>query len=201
MPQHLDQSLDFIDHISKVAALHDIGKVAIPEIIKLQRGLHPDELTEMRMHTVYGAQIIDKMLSLSGHREPRLEMAKAIALHHHQRWDGKGYPGLIDENGRWSATQSKSFVDYARLRPPKGDEIPLAARMVSLADKYDALRSARSYKPPLSHPKTCQLLTTDDRHGSRGEDLFGADLFGVFLDISNEFDMIYEEMRDDPILF
>ena len=198
LARNLDRSPGFIERIGKVAALHDIGKVAIPNIIKLKRTLDPIELSEMRMHAIYGAQIINKMISLSEHFEPRLEMARTIALNHHQQWDGKGYPGLIDDKGRLTAIESKSFIDYANLRPLRGDEIPVEALIVSLADKYDALRNNRAYKSALSHRKACDLLTKDDRSGKTGEEIFGADIFSVFLDINGEFNDIFEEMKDIP---
>lgn len=198
LARSLDRSPVFIERIGKVAALHDIGKVAIPNIIKLKRTLDPIELSEMRMHTIYGAQIINKMISLSKNVEPRLEMARAIALNHHQQWDGSGYPGLIDDEGRLSKTKSKAYQDYGRFKPLKGSEIPVEALIVSLADKYDALRNSRSYKSALSHKEACDLLKKDDRGGKTGEEIFGADIFSVFLDISDDFDVVFEEMKDTP---
>jgi len=193
---NMDCNARFIDQIGQVAALHDIGKVAIPDIIKLERPLELTETREMYMHTVYGAQIVDKMIVLSTQSDQRLEMARDIALHHHQRWDGKGYPGLVDVGGNISKPLSKQYEDYKDLRPLKGKDIPLEALIVSLADKYDALRSARSYKPALTHDQTCALLMEDDRSDSTGEDIFGSELTALFLEIQKEFERIYENMQD-----
>lgn len=186
----------FIEQIGQVAALHDIGKVAIPNIIKLERPLELTETHDMCMHTIYGSQIVDKMIALSTQTDQRLQMVRNIALNHHQRWDGKGYPGLIDGKGNISKLLSKQFEDYKDLIPLKGRDIPIEALIVSLADKYDALRSARSYKPALTHEQTCALLMKDDRSESPGEDIFGPDLKALFLEIHKDFERIYDDMQD-----
>ena len=122
-------------------------------------------------------------------------MAKAIALNHHQRWDGSGYPGLAGADGTTTPANSKDYRDYENLRPLKGEEIPVEALIVALSDKYDALRSPRSYKPGLSHEKTCELLARDDRTGSIGQNVFGNEIFELFLAIKDEFDAIYVKMQ------
>jgi HD-GYP domain-containing protein (c-di-GMP phosphodiesterase class II) len=107
------------DEIELAALLHDIGKVGVPDSILNKPGrLTPEEMQQMRLHTVYGYEI------LSGSSSKLIQLAADIALSHHERFDGGGYPN--------------------RLR---GEEIPLAARIVSVADVFDALTSARSYKP------------------------------------------------------
>ncbi len=189
-----------VEGIGQVAALHDIGKVAIPHIIKLARRLEPQEIAQMQMHAIYGAQIIDQMIANGSHRNRRLELGRAIALHHHQRWDGKGYPGLLDAADKPVALTSRKAEDYRELKPPAGKQIPTAALIVSLADKYDALRSPRQYKPAFSHEKTVAILTRDDRTGARGPDVFGSEIFALFDKIHDQFATIYDGRSDDPEL-
>ncbi|MDR3147961.1 MAG: HD domain-containing protein, partial [Treponema sp.] len=111
---------DFIENIGFLASMHDVGKIGTPDDILNKEGPLSDwEWTVMREHTKNGAFI------LSTYPNP---MAKEIALAHHERWDGGGYPFQLE-----------------------GEMIPLAARVVSIADVYDALRMRRSYKPSLSH--------------------------------------------------
>ena len=180
------------EELGLVAALHDIGKVAIPHLIKLARPLDDRERAEMQMHTVYGAQIIDRMRRASGESERRLEMACRIALHHHQHWNGTGYPSVMEDNGSMIFPESRDPGAYARLRPPRGEEIPREALIVSLADKYDALRSCRQYKPAFPHQRVVELLSRDDRSGLTGEEVFGREVFQAFADTHQEFARIYD---------
>jgi putative nucleotidyltransferase with HDIG domain len=108
-----------LEHLRSAAPLHDIGKISTPDAILLKRGrLTPEERATMRRHAEAGAQI------LSGSESSVLRMAEAIARSHHERWDGQGYPfGLA------------------------GDAIPLAGRIVAVADVFDALTHERPYKP------------------------------------------------------
>ncbi|MBD5093618.1 MAG: diguanylate cyclase [Subdoligranulum sp.] len=120
--------------ISTAAALHDIGKIAIPEEILNKPGrLTPEEFAVMKTHTIEGARMMD---ALPMHRdEPLMLMAHDICRWHHERWDGRGYPdGLA------------------------GDEIPIAAQVVALADVYDALTSQRVYKPPYPHDRAVEMI-------------------------------------------
>jgi HD-GYP domain-containing protein (c-di-GMP phosphodiesterase class II) len=181
--------------IGQVAAIHDIGKVAIPHLIKLERAYTPEERFQMQMHTVFGAQILDKML-LHDDSDPRMHMARTIALCHHQQWDGQGYPGILLPDGSWTDFRSRDISLYAGLSPLKGEEIPQEALIVSLADKYDALRSPRQYKPGFSHEKTKGILSLDDRSGARGQDVFGEELFSIFEKHHQEMDEIFETMQD-----
>ncbi len=107
-----------VDLIRQAAPLHDIGKIGISDTILLKPGkLTPEEFEEMKAHTVIGAGM------LSGSRSPLLQLAEEIALYHHERWDGAGYAGL------------------------RGAETPLPARIVAVADVYDALSHTRPYRP------------------------------------------------------
>lgn len=180
-----------VETIGTVAAMHDIGKVAIPHIIKLPRPLTGTERQEMQMHTVYGAQIIDRMRDAADEPDPRLDMAYRIALCHHEEWSGTGYPGLIAEHGERIEPTSKAIATYAQLRPLREDEIPTEALIVSLADKYDALRSARQYKPGFNHDEVVKLLRRDDRSGRTGSETFGPRLFEAFLDTHDRFAEIF----------
>ena len=185
------------EEIGNVAAMHDIGKVAIPHLIKLPRPLSATEREEMQMHTVYGAQIIDRMRHAADEEDSRLAMAYRIALHHHQQWNGDGYPRLVDTGGELLEPTSRDVSAYRDLTAPAGEAIPQEALIVSLADKYDALRSCRQYKPSFSHEKTRELLARDDRTDQRGEDVFGPTVFAAFMDTHETFEEIYATVRTD----
>lgn len=118
---------DFIEGIYLVAPLHDIGKVAIPDGILLKQGKLTDiEFEMMSRHTTLGAEAFDRVLEYCDFEA--FHMARRVILSHHERYDGKGYPrGLV------------------------GEEIPLEARIMSVADIYDALLSKRVYKPPFGY--------------------------------------------------
>ncbi len=125
---------EFVPLVGTAAALHDIGKIAIPESILNKPGpLTPEEFEVMKTHTLEGAKML---AALPVHQsEPLMRMAYAICRWHHERWDGKGYPdGLA------------------------GDDIPLAAQVVALADVYDALTSERVYKSPFLHEQAVQMI-------------------------------------------
>jgi HD-GYP domain-containing protein (c-di-GMP phosphodiesterase class II) len=119
----------FIEGIFQVSPLHDVGKVAIPDSILLKADrLTPQEFEVMKTHSRAGAAAFDKVLGQSD--AELFRMAHRICLHHHERWDGTGYPeGLA------------------------GDAIPLEARIMACADVYDAMLSRRPYKSPMSQPE------------------------------------------------
>jgi HD-GYP domain-containing protein (c-di-GMP phosphodiesterase class II) len=112
--------------------LHDVGKVAVSDVIlKKPSQLSYDEKLAMRMHTVLGTRLFRRTNSFWDY------MAAEVALNHHENWDGSGYPGKIDD----------IFAEKIYMGPGKrGTEIPLHARIVAIADVYDALISERSYK-------------------------------------------------------
>ncbi|GHU98645.1 phosphohydrolase [Spirochaetia bacterium] len=149
---------DFIDDIGFLASMHDVGKIGTPDDILNKEGPLSDwEWTVMQEHTKNGAFI------LSTYPNP---MAKEIALSHHEKWDGSGYPFQLE-----------------------GTMIPLAARIVSIADVYDALRMERSYKPAYNHEVTVEKMME-----GRGTQ-FDPALLDVFLAISSEFNELYKKNK------
>jgi putative two-component system response regulator len=129
----------FIDDLFFSSALHDIGKVSIPDAILLKRGsLTPAEWAVMQTHPVLGASTLDAVLAQYPDNE-MIRMGREIARAHHERWDGTGYPQGI-----------------------AGEEIPLAARIFTLADVYDALRSVRPYKRGFAHEETARIILEGD---------------------------------------
>lgn len=128
---------EFVDTLWHASPLHDIGKVGIPDNILLKPGkLTAVEFEVMKTHTLLGAKTLESV-----HRDyPEnkfIEMGISIARHHHERWDGSGYPDGLS-----------------------GGDIPLAARIMAIADVYDALRVRRIYKEPFSHEKSCAIITS-----------------------------------------
>jgi len=127
-----------IDALSKAAPLHDIGKVAIPDGVLLKPGsLTAEEWVVMKTHTTQGADLLQRAADRLGERAgPLLRYGMQIARYHHEKWDGSGYPeGLAGEN------------------------IPIAARLMAVADVYDALISRRPYKAPMSHDDAVAWIT------------------------------------------
>ena len=122
--------------IAKSAPLHDIGKVGIPDPVLLKPGkLTPEEWEVMKTHARLGADAIARAVADTHQPVEFLAYAHQIALHHHERWDGSGYPdGLV------------------------GEAIPLSARLMAVADVFDALISARPYKPPMPLEKALQII-------------------------------------------
>ncbi|MCJ7524682.1 MAG: response regulator [Candidatus Aminicenantes bacterium] len=164
---HYAGSIDetFIEYIYHAAPLHDIGKVGIPDHILLKPGkLTPEEFEIMKNHSMIGANT----LQTAHNRYPRnafLNMGIAIARSHHEKWDGSGYPdGLA------------------------GEDIPLSARIMAVADVYDALRSIRPYKPAFSHEKSCSIIR--DNKGRH----FDPALIDVFMTVESEFAEIRNRM-------
>jgi putative two-component system response regulator len=156
----------FLDELYRSSPLHDIGKVAIPDAILLKPGpLTSAEFNLMKQHTVIGANILDRAMYHSRYGS-FLAMTSIIARFHHERWDGTGY-----------------------LAGLEGEEIPLPARIVALADVYDALTSTRPYHKPVS-PQIAKMEITSEsgRH-------FDPAVVAAFIDRFDDFLRIQEEYR------
>jgi HD-GYP domain-containing protein (c-di-GMP phosphodiesterase class II) len=154
----------FRDLISLASMLHDAGKVGISDIIlKKPAKLTSDEFNILKKHTIYGARLFK---NISNELD---QMIYDIALHHHEKWDGQGYPGRreqLDEEDEQRTTLT-------------GDEIPLAARIVALADVYDALSSSRCYKEPWNKEKVYEVIRNESgKH-------FDPELVEVFFEITD----------------
>jgi cyclic di-GMP phosphodiesterase len=157
-----------IELLHKSAPLHDIGKVGVPDRILLKPGkLDPEEWEIMKMHTVYGRDAIMEVERYVGHSDSFLRFAREIAYSHQEKWDGSGYPeGLA------------------------GDEIPVSARLMAVADVYDALITQRVYKPAFPHSEAMDIL----RKG-RGSH-FDPDVLDAFVSIEAEILAIAGRFKD-----
>ena len=158
---------EFVEWVFKSSPLHDIGKVGIADSILRKPGpLTPEELKTMRTHTKIGGDTLRSVLERF--RGPTfLTMAMEIAYSHHERWDGDGYPAGLARN-----------------------EIPLAARVVAVADAYDAITSPRPYKGSIPHPEAVRRIRID-----RGKH-FDPVLVDTFLDCADRFDEVRQKMMD-----
>ena len=158
----------YIEMLFKSAPLHDIGKVGIPDAILLKPGrLSPEEFEIMKTHTTLGRQAIEHAEQLLGMQVDFLSMSKDIAQSHQEKWDGSGYPQQL-----------------------AGDALPLSARLMALADVYDALISRRIYKPAMSHAQAAEIIVA-----GRGQH-FDPDVVDAFLAIQDEFQAIARRFSD-----
>ncbi|MDX9827840.1 MAG: response regulator [Spirochaetia bacterium] len=153
----------FMENIYNASPLHDIGKVAISDaILRKDDELTPEEYERMKQHTVIGAEYLAQALAKSP-KNSYLKMGMEIAGNHHERWDGSGYPAGIS-----------------------GQDIPLSARIMSLADVYDALRSERVYKRAIDHAEVVAMIA-EQRALS-----FDPAIVDIFMEHHSEF----EDIRD-----
>lgn len=159
---------DYIDDIYNSSILHDIGKVGIPDSILLKPGrLSPEEFEVVKRHSALGGEAL-KEVEAKIEGQSFLTLGKEIAFYHHEKWDGTGYP-----------------------RGLKGEQIPLSARIVALADVYDALTSKRVYKEAFSHEEARQIIVE-----SRGTH-FAPDVVDAFLTHEATFRRIREDLFQD----
>ncbi|MCB9639893.1 MAG: response regulator [Myxococcales bacterium] len=158
----------YIENIYQAAPLHDIGKVGVPDHILLKPGkLTSDEFTVMKSHVTIGASTLQKIFLQYPHNN-FIKMGIELTRSHHEKWDGSGYPDGI-----------------------KGEDIPLSARIMALADVYDALRSKRIYKDAFSHQKSMDIITE-----GRGKH-FDPAIVDAFLALEEQFDQIRNQMEDN----
>lgn len=151
-----------IEEIALASILHDVGKIAVPDQVLNKPGkLNDEEFAIMRSHTVQGEALLAQIPLLQAHASSRFAMD--IARHHHERWDGSGYPDGL-----------------------RGDAISLPAQIVGLADVYDALRSPRVYKPAFSRAESLRMI----RQGDCGA--FNPALLDVFLSAEPAIAAFYE---------
>lgn len=166
MAERLGWSETDIHSIRMAAPMHDIGKIGIPDAILQKPGrLTEPEFEIMKRHPLFGGD----MLANTG--IGMMDMASEIALCHHERWDGSGYPAGLE-----------------------GEHIPLAARIVAIVDIYDALTHKRYYKPAFAEDKTLEIMT-----GMAGNHI-DPRLFGLFLEVLPQMRVINESMPDDEPL-
>ncbi|QSX32086.1 two-component system response regulator [Shewanella avicenniae] len=158
-PLYQDEIDDtMIDLLFKSAPLHDIGKIGISDTILLKKGkLTPEEFTIMKNHTTIGYVAIQKAEVVTGKTMDFLKYAKEIAYYHHEHWDGNGYPKGLS-----------------------GRDIPLSARLMAVADVYDALINRRVYKEAFTHQDAVNMIV--DGKGTH----FDPDIIDAFLDITDE---------------
>ena len=125
----------YMEYVEKSAPLHDVGKIRIPDAVLNKPGrLTPEEFEIMKTHTTIGKEIIEKAIS-TVEGENYLKEARNMAAYHHERWDGKGYPEGLS-----------------------GEDIPLSARVMAVADVFDALCSKRIYKPALPLEEALKII-------------------------------------------
>ena len=167
LAKQMDLDAAFCDAIFYAAPMHDVGKIGITDGILLKPGkLSAEEWREMRQHPTLGAHILGEISD-----SPYIEMGIAIALGHHERWDGGGYPS------GW-----------------RGEEIPLPARLMAMADVYDALRAHRPYKPPFTHEHALEIITAGD--GRTAPTHFDPAVLAAFQDCAETFREIYATHAD-----
>ncbi|MCA9472521.1 MAG: HD domain-containing protein [Nitrospirales bacterium] len=155
------------EQLYAAAPMHDVGKIGIPDAVLGKQGpLEEEEWEMVKQHPSLGASL------LAGSSSPLLIMAREVAITHHERWDGSGYPyGL------------------------QGEAIPLAGRIVMLADHYDALRSRRPYKLAFSHKKTCDVMLNGNDRTKPSH--FDPRLLEAFREMHTEFDQIYSRVMEE----
>ncbi len=158
---------EYIDLITKSAPLHDIGKIVVPDAVLKKPGrLTDEEFEEIKRHTLEGGRIVKEVLGVSNDKE-YIQTASDIATYHHEKWNGTGYPKGL-----------------------KGEEIPLSARIMAIADVFDALVSKRCYKKEMSFEEAVECIKVSS--GSH----FQPELVEIFLDCQEDFRHVMEKYKD-----
>ena len=153
----------FVNTIRLQASLHDVGKIHVhPDILKKPGKFTDEEFAIMKMHTTWGAKIIGDY--------PRFDIGASIALNHHERWDGSGYPNRL-----------------------KGEQIPIEARIINIANQYDVLRNVRVYKPSYDHNTTYRIITEGDDKTMPHH--FDPQVLNAFKETVQKFEEIYEKLK------
>jgi putative two-component system response regulator len=168
MPRYAGEiDSEFINNIVRSSPLHDIGKVGVPDRILLKPGrFTPEEFDIMKRHATIGGDILRNLVE-KGQRQKFLEMGMLIAYFHHERFNGTGYPSGL-----------------------AGKDIPLPARILALADVYDALTSRRVYKDAMPHEEAAaQICGESGKH-------FDPDVVEAFERCKHEFEKLAKEMAD-----
>ena len=157
---------DYLENLLMAAPMHDIGKISVPDSVLQKPGrLMPEEFEIIKRHTISGGEIIQNTFGHVGNAQ-YLDMACNVALHHHEKWNGKGYPiGL------------------------KGEEIPLCARIMAIADVFDAVSENRCYRAAMPMDQCFDII----RQGA-GQD-FDSQLVQVFLDIRPQVEAIRTQVQ------
>ena len=162
LAERIGQSGEFSETIFYASPMHDIGKIGIPDHILLKPGkLTTEEFDIIKSHTTIGARILSKSSS------EFLAAAEVVALTHHERWDGTGYPQGL-----------------------KGEDIPLMGRIMNIVDQYDSFRSKRPYKAPFGHEQAFDIITKGD--GRTKPEHFDPEILNAFIDVADEFKRVYE---------
>lgn len=155
---------NYLAFLTAVAPLYDLGQLAVPRNVLMKPDrLEPDERNLLQTHTTQGAEVLEAVAAQFGPAQPSLQIAVEVARSHHERWDGLGYPDRL-----------------------AGNAIPLSARVVGIVAAYEAMRSRRPHRPPLSHARTLRILTTEC--GSQ----FDPQLLAAFQRAADQFDRIHQ---------
>jgi putative two-component system response regulator len=166
LAQTMGLGAEFADLMFYSSPMHDVGKIAIPDRVLLKPDrLTPEEWVIMQSHAALGAKMLENGTT------PYVKLGAEIALSHHERWDGSGYPNGL-----------------------KGEAIPLSGRIMNICDQYDALRSQRPYKPPFTHEKAVEIITRGDGRTLPGH--FDPAVLDAFIQCAGEFAEIFGSHAD-----